>query len=794
MIFGWRGELYLIEHKVTRSIAALKEGGLNRMERDKHLAIIRQFDFLVRELTRQNRPLRDYDVNLLEEGQKLVAFFEGKEAARGNALFQGKPKVSPENYEWSLNLALLMDVHKETNDPELKKQIETLALHYLSKSASIKPFPLKTGVKTNLGFLQEWFYHREKGVFDSFLGAYLEKKYPHWKEGSIFFTDTADFAPLFPQAFRRLEEASSFTSSDLPFVYDCTGAFTDLEDPQAYAEKKTEVLANLQKHIEKVSKGDAEAAAYLAAHTICLSRERVGEACFLMVHQAGNEIDAHHSITEFLSQTGLRLGNVRGKRVLLQFIPFSRLLAQNPLGMPREMTAYAPRGPNVVYFPEPQSIFKSHLIEELDHKIDGMEGEKDRKIMALAVMNLLRHLLGSVGEEKWNEINSHTARRMLLQNTMMRLSEHLAKVNFHFDSEGPEYYLAIELALAEVMTLLSLFTPYQEKDFEAIFKTRLTHIPEELKPLVTVGLGSSAMNVYSWIVAAQKQKDPGPQVAVGENVYFEIARTAGDLDESKPVSLYVDQFYSNINISASHDHQYKTANVIGVIEKLLSNQDRLTVVIDVTIDFVLSPKGEELMTRFSKEIREGKLNLVFLASGQKFFMLAQDNYYGSVYYMINNGDEHWKPFSDQLRSPVVSTDPLTLQWFCLSNQAAFSQMEEYRAVVFDNTRYVLDNIPEALQGQGSLIVSGADKDTNTCFIELRCPAEMESTIGDRIIDAFSERNIPIHTRSSFGFLHTNISLLPVDGDDTTIAIRITPGVSRRDSELLIEIFNKLAKE
>lgn len=78
-----------------------------------------------------------------------------------------------------------------------------------------------------------------------------------------------------------------------------------------------------------------------------------------------------------------------------------------------------------------------------------------------------------------------------------------------------------------------------------------------------------------------------------------------------------------------YDEQYEVGDIIGEVEALLAAKpetERLTIAVDETIDYVRSEQVTRLLERFSKEIKEGKLNFVFFRSGQKFDMLGIDNY------------------------------------------------------------------------------------------------------------------------------------------------------------------------
>ena len=175
--------------------------------------------------------------------------------------------------------------------------------------------------------------------------------------------------------------------------------------------------------------------------------------------------------------------------------------------------------------------------------------------------------------------------------------------------------------------------------------------------MVQVGIGKSAMKVFSGINAALLQNNQGGKVerTYGDGSYFEEVQFIGENRSTqdilananlKKIDLYVGEFNHNINIDPNHT-TYKGSDILGDVEKLLKakpDTEHLTVAVDETIDFVNSNKTQQLLERFKDEIKSGKLNFVFFRSGQKFDMLGMDNYYGSPFYMINNGGQQWKNF------------------------------------------------------------------------------------------------------------------------------------------------------
>ena len=108
--------------------------------------------------------------------------------------------------EWHLNLGLLMNVYNKTDNPQLKNQINFLALHYLAKAAPINIAELELPendkkVIQNMfqfGFFEDpMTYHREAKVFEKFVVEKLNNVFVQ-NSGNFYLTDTKDFAALLP--------------------------------------------------------------------------------------------------------------------------------------------------------------------------------------------------------------------------------------------------------------------------------------------------------------------------------------------------------------------------------------------------------------------------------------------------------------------------------------------------------------------------------------------------------------------------------------------------------------------
>ena len=334
-------------------------------------------------------------------------------------------------------------------------------------------------------------------------------------------------------------------------------------------------------------------------------------------------------------------------------------------------------------------------------------------------------------------------------------------------------------------------------------------VPEELGNYVQAGLGKTAVNIFVGVAAAARKDGEHLHAAFGEGTYAEetmFSQTSFDYYINNPslpkLDLYVAQFYPNVDVG-SQLTEYRKQDVAANIRKLFADKrtsDPFTVAVDITIDHFESNDVKELLHQFKDEISSGKINFIFLASGQKFYTLGMDNYYGSCFYMVNNGDAKWKKFDSLFTHPIHRTDELSAQWFSLVTKYAPDSIALYRELIFENSRYILDRVPDLLRPnknkKQTLRINNAAPDMLPCFIDLKVivPPEKQSSIGNKILRMFykkmSNQNIITYSRGSFGFYHQNFALFG-ELDQNVRTIRINPGINPKENDAIVEFFKSL---
>ncbi len=511
--------------------------------------------------------------------------------------------------------------------------------------------------------------------------------------------------------------------------------------------------------------------------------------------------DLNIKIEEWANHSAINVGAVHLRQLVANTSEDPGKMAQECYGWSVD---YAVRGQvDIFMYKNPDSFLQTNIFKTLKE----MSLSKDKKIgqaqsfLAKATINMTATLLSKIRKEDWDAKQDDPIFRELTQTTLFRMSQHLANA-IQQKNNASEFFKAMDCAHAELMTLLAIYTPFDPGSFEKTYGGYLKPLfPANLQPVV--GLAKSAMNVFAGVNAAviEEKKDP-IRVCIEHSYYEELeclreTRTLLQILEDptvKKVDLYTTEFYHNIDIDPQHG-VYSKGRVIDDIKQIFAKKpqtNQLTVAIDATIDLTQSEDIKELFSTFAKEIEEGKLNIVVFRSGQKFDMLGLDNYFGSPFYIVNNGDQKWKAFNALKTDEVFKTDPLSQQFFCLMTETGPQLVDEYKKQIFDNTRAILNLTPSSLKSKRSkdVFIAKFEKDVKTPFIDIKIGFEDEGLSDDlrrwaqqRFMQLFVEKKKLVYVRGSFGFPQPNITWIPPK-------MRINPGIDPSDIVIYKQFFQE----
>lgn len=586
---------------------------------------------------------------------------------------------------------------------------------------------------------------------------------------------------------------------------------------------------------------------FIEAHMVSICRSKIQDLGVLwelpLPRNSGFSFSSRPLRTrKFVNYSGIRIGAVRAREEIFKFMNMDEFLKKwgqkNAVKSPVE---YSVKGKTDVAYTVKEitveeitgtNIFRKLLepaqkpltsLKKAQLPLDGANTSpeispakipEEIRILGQSTLNLIEGFLKEISKEVTKEvhqINNPTNPEIqeLFQTILFRMMNHLATAKFYVN-DFSKFSQAIELVHCELATLLALNPPFKEGAFENIFRARLKIIPPVLKDFVRVGVSKSAMNTFAAINAAIYRENPKPERVFGGNAYFEVESFVGE-DRSinevlskgdvKKIDLYIGEFNHNISLVKTHSH-YEASDLGQDIDKILNRtsatpDQHLTIAVDCTIDFINSEKVQALLERFADRIKRGDLNFVFFRSGQKFDMLGMDNYYGSIFYTVNNNSKKWESFNKQMSLDSYKTDPLSMQWFSLSFKYALDALDDYRRAIFNNARAILDKVPPTLNqkpgkkgADQTFVVSAVDPKMNPSFIEIKihgyAPLEKAERLQAVLFKKFTDKGAKIHQRVSFGFFHPNLNIIPHPTDESFCSFRINPGLSPEDNAIIID--------
>ncbi len=464
--------------------------------------------------------------------------------------------------------------------------------------------------------------------------------------------------------------------------------------------------------------------------------------------------------------------------------------------------------------PRVGSSFASQSKKEILSFIHGLEeraGSVDpqKALMRDGTLNVIKGLLNHITDDKWDELASSPTRFSVVQLSLIEIAKlfevldnEIATSNFY------ETAAQLEQIHSHLSTLLVVFEPFSTSDFPQIYQDLLSSVPTKLKALTSYAIHSTGMTSLTGIFkAVETALGNAPRVLYGENTYFENIMTSEMISHAtsiedateedwKEVDLILGQFNPILKRIDFEVSEYRVEKVAQSLHRALRARETkpLTLALDCTLDYIDSPKVEELLNEFQDEVERGELNIICYRSGLKFDLFGMDNYCGAPLYMLHNTDAKWAAFDRLLTDPVLQTDRLSLNWFCLAYQNAAPQLEGYRKQIFDNTRALLDKVPTRLlnnKNSGYRIVP-VDADADLAFLDIKIYGPLHEMKGG-LIGGFltlkcMEEHHPLFYRPSLGFYHPNLSIL---FSEKCTTIRLTLGLDPTQVDILAACFESM---
>lgn len=392
----------------------------------------------------------------------------------------------------------------------------------------------------------------------------------------------------------------------------------------------------------------------------------------------------------------------------------------------------------------------------------------------------------------------------LLQFTYFKIINAMSNALARVD-DYPAFINEIELIHQEIqniLAILSINNAYGPNDFHTAASQKFTsamELPEQIKP--NIYLKPSAMASLSSVLASIEAQKGTKQlnVAVLEDTYYEGAgnirgalnykmttiqgdkfrqdpQSAGLTDAPPaPFDLFLCEFHHNLSINRNEYYPEDVEGQLLALNKkgLLANP--CTILIDTTIDLEKSEQIKSFMENMEIQelIKDGKLNVVFLRSAQKFDMLGMDNYYGGVTTVLNNGS--FKKFNARMDLPEDQLSGLSYQGVTHLETYAEDFQDKYRLGIMENTQLLYKMLPkEMISGpkNNNPIQISQIHDSRIVFLDIKSPehTNLAKEVGSALLRMSKRDRVLITNRSSFGFPNTNYTIINGQG------VRLNPGL------------------
>jgi hypothetical protein len=714
----------------------------------------------------------------------------------------------------------MQEAQGSTNDAKLKNRIRFLAVNYLNKIA-----PLMPSVARIMGwnFFESAFqvspyspyqYHRAFFRYRPDISSSINQRFALGNQSPLVLTDTDQFDHFLPLKFivlnrQNRDEWNSLilkamkTNSEV--LFDFTQDFGNTILTEQDKEKENAFCIHFDQIKNEINalicsmKEEKLIREFLKQKSTSISRvkfecngEWIGGMKILPLFSnlsPKNVVHTHPTFTHsFIEQTGIVLGAIRLRRLVPEAFPFPQRSAKSTDHFSK------------VYFESREDFIKALDFKKLEEDFQ----KPHVAVLGKSFLNMLRGLVSKMSLSQWNELNQNPATKKILQTVLYQMINYLSHAEASIEDDNA-FIQAIELAHAELATLLELTTPYQSKNFQSIYLQQLQTIPQSLLPFLKGGLSKTAETVFAEVTVAVRSQSPNPVCAWSSGFYFEHALLLGQHQKLElimkeanidKIDLYGCTFNPSIE-AEDPSSPYVQNDLIADIEKILKekpNTQHLTVAIDFTNDYFNSAKSQCLLKHFESDIHSGRLNFVFFSSGQKFDMLGMDHFYGSPFYMINNGADYWKPFNQLFTADVHQTDPLSTQWFCLLYEFASESIDKFRHLFFQNNRNILQNVPEKLFSKGRKIsVSKVDEKADLTFIDVKIRGIFNKMIASLLVSYFQFHaivcKVKASVRGSFGFLHPNVTLI---FSPQLTTLRLHAGILQANNQPMIKFLHHIA--
>ncbi len=428
-----------------------------------------------------------------------------------------------------------------------------------------------------------------------------------------------------------------------------------------------------------------------------------------------------------------------------------------------------------------------------------------QKILIDGTLHAIEGLFASLGEEGLEKLLSSKTKTKVAKLSIENIEKQLTSLLDNLNLSTFELGSSLEIVHANLSALLEVMTPFSKADFSNIYQD-LNPLPESLNSLTSFGIHSTGMTCLGSIIKAVEKNLGDVHAIYGEFTYYEcvkafqkLSKVAVRSDQAreenwKEANLLFYQSKPALRIDLDFE-QYEAEKIIEAVKRCLSykREAPLTLILDSTLDFIVSNKVKDIIANFSEEIKEGVLNVVVFRSGNKLDLLGMDNYCGAPFFFLNNNDFS---FDFLMTDPSLQCDRLSLNWFCLAYKYVFTELELYKKQIYENTRNLLDRVPEAMtKNKARYRLVPMTKEGEAPFLDIKVtgPFQKGKSVA-LVLPLFFLESMkakePLFNRPSLGFYHPNITV--IFGEECS-TIRLTLGLDPLEVDLFVRCFETLSR-
>lgn len=751
-------------------------------------------------------------------------------------------KMNPLHRNWHYHQALLQDALRLTSDPQTVKALQQLILNGFaraSKSSSdresfynVQGTPLES---------KEAYYHRFNSNLEQL--THLQTAVKHklgLQQYEVFLINSPSITEIiqsyridyvrvnqdtiedqidnvFKQHVKNVYEKSTiaFNFKVLDFSSSSSG------EPQSILVKTTlihqamNILASKIKEYEK--RYPDINFEYLASHMqfIFVFQQPFGT---MLLHAFNliddiRRMDFTETLKQIITTNGYRPSPDQLRGIEVELFGLSQVTAplpQSALPLEKSHTeSIKTVGSNSLDVVEKFSLKKSQALHDFRKLANNLEYPPYVRVLSQSTCELIDGLQ----DLNIEQIFQDKELTPLLESIYTRMIDAIGMAMLKKD-DMVQFNNQINVIHQYIQDILTLTSPYNKNAFQKIVTDRIcdeTHgiVPSDLRAgsFSKVYLKHSAMYTMSNIIKAiQDQKDSRAlNMSIMKGCYFEqsylfsqlvtcskmdvdgktleqgIPQDIDQLNLPIPLDLYVCEPQHSFTVATVNYEKMDVVSQIKALENAGVFAIQFTVVVDITSNQESDMQSILADKDLIKWIREGRMNLVFIQSGQKYSMFGLDNYYGAIAISFNH-EMNFAKFNYRMGLSEDQLSGISYQGMTHIQKYASRSIDLYKNEVQKNTHYlyklISEGAPQIIGNTSAPFHLAVKSNDQMVFLDFKFDYRDYRMVGDYIYNALTDfskkKGLYLSKRPSFGFIQSNTMYLSSGQGNT--ALRFTPGL------------------